>query len=56
MDLAIEPFTRALGMPLNKLKLVVFIDTNSPKNVPDSVLDAYFAQTTAIVKSFQFID
>ncbi len=31
-------------------------DAISPKDIPDSVLDVYFDQTTAIVKSFQFID
>lgn len=31
-------------------------DDHSPKDTPDSVLDEYFNQTTAIIKSFQFID
>jgi len=31
-------------------------DDNSPKDIPDAVLDAYFKQTDAIIKSFRFID
>jgi hypothetical protein len=46
-----------IGYAIEQIKTgSTYREDNSPKDIPDAVLDDYFKQTDAIIKSFQFVD